>query len=72
MARGKKIVSVEERIAAAEAQITSLQEEIKAKKEELKELQKEKDAADQKKVMDAIQTSGKSLDDVLAFINSDD
>lgn len=72
--------NIDERIAATESAISTLTEELKAKKAELKELIKAKAAAekvaaekkaeeDRTKLLDAIATSGKSIDEVIKMIN---
>ena len=75
MPRGRKKVvpqSVDERIAVVTAEIESLKEQIKDKKNELKELQSQKEAEDQKKLLEAFASSGKSVDEVLAMLGSSD
>ncbi|MBQ6554062.1 MAG: hypothetical protein IJL89_02410 [Firmicutes bacterium] len=70
MARRKTNLSIEELIANKEAEIESLSEQLKTAKAELKELNKEKQAADNQKILDALASSGKSVEDVLNFINN--
>ena len=75
------VENFDESIAAAEAAIAALTEELKAKKAELKKLTKAKEKADRvaaekkaeedrTKLIEAIAASGKSIDEVLGFLNS--
>ena len=68
-----------EQISAAEAEITALTEQLKAKKAELKALTKEHEAAEKAaaeakeaeqkaKLLEAVASSGKSIDEVIALI----
>ena len=62
MPRGKKNqVSLSEQIAALEA-------DIKEKKELLKKLKAQKDEEDKTRLIEAIDASGKSIDDVIAML----
>lgn len=64
MPRGKKNqVSLSEQIAALEA-------DIKEKKELLKKLKAQKDEVDKTRLIEAIDASGKSIDDVIAMLQS--
>lgn len=64
MPRGKKNqVSLFEQIAALEA-------DIKEKKELLKKLKAQKDEEDKTRLIEAIDASGKSIDDVIAMLQS--
>lgn len=64
MPRGKKNqVSLSEQIAAMEA-------DIKEKKELLKKLKAQKDEEDKTRLIEAIDASGKSIDDVIAMLQS--
>ena len=66
--RNKAATSVDERIAMVTAEIESLQEQVKGKKAELKRLMAEKAEEDQKRILDAVAESGKSVDEVIALI----
>lgn len=66
--RNKAAASVDERIAMVTAEIESLQEQVKGKKAELKRLMAEKAEEDQKRILDAVAESGKSVDEVIALI----
>ena len=84
MPRGRKkavaeAVSIEEKIAAIDTEIASLTETLKAKNAERKALIKEqkkeakaalkaKAAEDKKLIVQAVANSGKSLEEVLAFL----
>ena len=74
------VENIDEKIVAAESAIATLTEELKAKKAELKELTKakaeaEKLAAEKKaeedkaKLMEAIASSGKSIDEIISLLN---
>lgn len=74
------VESIDEKIVAAESAIAALTEELKAKKAKLKELTKtkaeaEKRAAEKKaeedksKLMEAIASSGKSIDEIISLLN---
>ena len=76
----ESVESIDEKIAATEATIASLTEELKARKAELKQLQKEKIEAeaaaaakkaeeDKAKLLEAIEASGKTVDEIIALIS---
>lgn len=71
MPRPKKTASlpIDEQIGIITAEIERLKLSLKEKKEELKVLQAKKESADQKKVLDAIENSGLSYDDVLKLVS---
>ena len=69
-----------EQISAAEAEIASLTDQLKTKKAELKTLTKERDAAEKAaveakeaeqmaKLLEAVASSGKSIDEVIALLS---
>ncbi len=77
--QAKPIENVGEKIAAVEAEISDLQARLKAKKAELRKLAKVKEKADKvaaakqaeeerKKLLEAIEKSGKSIDEVMEFL----
>ena len=77
--QAKPIENVDEKIAAVEAEIADLQASLKAKKAELRKLavlkaKADKVAAakqaeeDRKKLLEAIEKSGKSIDEVMEFL----
>lgn len=63
-------LTVEERIAAIDAEIEGLQEQIKEKKAERRKLTAEKKAEDQKKLIAAVEKSGVSIDEIIAFVSN--
>ena len=60
--------SVEEKIKAVEAEISRLQDELKTKKAERKKLLAQQDEENQQKILAAVEKSGKSFDEVMAFL----
>ena len=62
------VVQIEEKIAAVIAQIGEKEKDLKELKKELKALQKEKIEADKQKIMEAIEASGKSTEEILAML----
>ena len=72
MPRGKKkIVNVAERIEAVKAEIATLSAQLKEKKAELKKLEAEQADEDKARLIEAYQASGKTVDDVLAFLKGE-
>ena len=63
--------SVEEKIRAVEAEISRLQDELKMKKAERKKLLAQQDEENQQKILAAVEKSGKSFDEVMAFLKGD-
>ena len=68
-----------EQISATEAEITALTEQLKTKKAELKALTKEREAAEKAaveakeaeqkaKLLEAVASSGKSIDEIISMI----
>ena len=70
--KNKATLKVEEKIAAVMEQIAAKEAELKTLKADLKALQKEKAAADKQKIMDAIEASGKSTEEILAMLAGKD
>lgn len=66
--KNKNSLTVEEQIAKVTAEIEELKAAIDAKKAEIKELNGQKKAEDEKKLLAAFYASGKSIDDVLAYL----
>lgn len=64
MPRGKK------NQASLSGQIAALEADIKEKKELLKKLKAQKDEEDKTRLIEAIDASGKSIDDVIAMLQS--
>ena len=69
--KNKATIKIEEKIAAVMGQIEEKENELKALKADLKALQKEKAAADKKKILDAVEASGKSTEEILAMLTGD-
>lgn len=69
MARRPKNLTIEEQIALQEEEIENLSEQLKSAKVNLKKLKDEKQLADSQKLMEAIVNSGKSVEEVINFIN---
>ena len=78
---GEMVERINAQITAKEEEINSLEAALKDKKAELKELQKAKakaekekelfDAAEQKKqLVEAVMKSGKSVEEIMSFLNS--
>jgi len=76
------VEQIAEQITSVEAEIASLTEQLKAKKAELKELTKAQEAAvaaaaaqkaeeDKAKLLEAVATSGKTIDEVIAMISGE-
>lgn len=63
--------SVEEKIRAVETEISRLQDELKTKKAERKKLLAQQDEENQQKILAAVEKSGKSFDEVMAFLKVD-
>ena len=66
--RRKKEISVEEKIVLVQNEINDLTTQLKDKKKELADLEEEKKAQEQKALLDAIVASGKSAEEVIAFL----
>lgn len=71
MPRGKKL-TIEAKIEAKQLEITQLTEKLKQVKDELKNLEKEKEDEDLKRLYDAVKSSGKTLDEVIALLQVDE
>ena len=65
----KSQLTVDQKIEALNNEIENLNVMLATKKAELKDLQKEKDAENQKKILDAIMKSGKSLDEIMELLS---
>ena len=73
------VEEIENKMAAVEAEIEDLSEKLKEKKTELKQLAKDKEAAiaaaaekkaeeDKKAILDAVEKSGKSIEEILELL----
>ena len=69
MARRPKNLTIEEQITLQEKEIENLSEQLKSAKAELKKLKETKQLVDSQKIMEAIANSGKSVEEVINFIN---
>lgn len=63
-------LSIDEQIATVNADIDSLQDQIKQKKAVLKQLTLAKAAEDQKKILEAAETSGKTVDEIITLLSN--
>ena len=72
MPRGKKkVVNIAEKIEAVKAEIETLTAQLKEKKAELKKLEAEQAEEDKVKLLDAFAASGKSADEVIAWLKGE-
>ena len=72
MPRGKKkVLNISERIEATKAEIESLTTQLKEKKAELRQLEIEQAEEDKAKLLDAFTNSGKSVDEIIAWLKGD-
>ena len=69
--KNKATLKIEEKISAIMEKIAEKENELKELKADLKALQKEKAAADKQKILDAIEASGKSTEEILAILIRD-
>lgn len=69
MARGVK-ASIDEKIAAQEAVVEKAKTKYQSELDKLNALLDKKNEEKSKEIFEAIQNSGKSLDDVLAFLKN--
>jgi predicted nucleic acid-binding Zn-ribbon protein len=69
MARTKSIASIETEITRINSELTKLQEKQEALSDRLLELQKQKKEYEAKQVMEAFQKSGKSLQELMTFLD---
>lgn len=72
MPRKKKVVlSTAEKIAAVKGEIEALTTQLKEKKQELKKLEAEQAEEEKANVLAAYAASGKSADEVIAWLKSE-
>ena len=64
-------MSIDEKINATCIEIESLQEQLKEKKKKLKDLKKQKEEDNMKKILEAAQTSGKTVDEIVNFLSQE-
>lgn len=69
MAR-QKARTWDEQIKASKQKIMALSEKLKEEKKHLADLQVQKKLHDQQRILDAFESSGKSLDDIFEYLNS--
>jgi predicted nucleic acid-binding Zn-ribbon protein len=69
MARTKSTTSIETEIAKINGELTKLQKKQEALSDRLLELQKQKQEHEAKQVMEAFRKSGKSLQELMTFLN---
>ena len=69
MARTRSISSIETEIRKVEAELVKAQERCEFLSSKLLELQEQKQAAEAKQVMDAFRKSGKTLQELMTFID---
>ncbi len=68
MARPKKVVTVDEKIVAAQAKVDKLQEQYDEAVAELEALKQEKAEQQDAELLEAIKSSAKSYDEVMNFL----
>ena len=64
-------MSLDEKINATCIEIESLQQQLKDKKKQLKDLKKQKEDDNIKKILEAAQSSGKSVDEIVSFLSQE-
>lgn len=69
MARTKSTTSIETEIAKINGDLTKLQKKQEVLSDRLLELQKQKQEHEAKQVMEAFRKSGKSLQELMTFLN---
>ena len=69
MARARSIKSIETEISKVEADLAKAQEKCDILSARLLELQNAKQEIEAKKIMDAFRKSGKSMDELMTFLN---
>lgn len=72
MARMKSISSIEKEISKVEAELEKAQERCDSLAAQLLELQNQKKECEAKMVMDAFRKSGKSMEELMTFLNVSD
>ena len=69
MARTRSISSIDTEIAKLQAELTKAQEKVDALSTRILELQNQKQLAEAKQVMDAFKRSGKSMQELMNFLD---
>ena len=72
MARTRRTVSIDEKIAAAQEQVVKAKARYDKAASELRRLIEKRDAMRRDELWDAVITSGKSYDDILAMVRASD
>jgi len=66
----KENATLSDQILALEAEIESLQAQVTDKKNQIRNLKKAAKEEEKKRLLEAIEKSGKSVDEILAMLNS--
>ena len=66
----KENAALSDQILALEAEIESLQAQVTDKKNQIRNLRKAEKEEEKKRLFEAIEKSGKSVDEILAILNS--
>ncbi len=66
----RRAISIEEKIAKQQDKVNALKEKYDAAVDALDELIAKKESLRQQEVLDALETSGKSIDEVLEFLRA--
>lgn len=69
MARTKSISTIETELRKAEADLKKAQEKVDTLSERVLELQQQKQKYETRQIIDAYKRSGKTLDELLTFLN---
>ena len=69
MARTRSISSIDTEITKLQAELTKAQEKVDALSTRILELQNQKQLAEAKQVMDAFKRSGKSMQELMNFLD---
>ena len=72
MARARRTVSIDEKIAAAQEQVVKAKARYDKAASELRRLIEKRDAMRKDELWDAVVASGKSYDDILAMVRASD
>ena len=69
MARTKSISTIENELRKAEADLKKAQEKVDTLSDRVLELQQQKQEYETRQIIDAYKRSGKTLDELLTFLN---
>ena len=72
MARPRKVVSIDEAIAKQEEVVAKLRERYDTNVQKLKDLYKKKDAEKKRVLLDAVEKSTRSYEEIMEFLTVDD